>query len=335
VAALASPLLPFGLAWLDAESVVLNGPPQIGQPSQLYRFPHSGGPLSRLTNDPNDYIGVSMTSDRASLVTSRRDALMDIWVGDASASAGKDVVQRARVTVERLQWAGDRLLYGASAGGKPGVFGLRPGETTPEVVVPDAHAPAVTSDGTWLVFVSSDQSLWKADAAGRRIAQLGVATFEPVAITPDDRFVLYTTVADGTIAIWMVPLAGGTPTRVTVGTSVDPSPDSASIAFTAPNADSRWEIVVCRLPACTSRRAIGAVGDQRMSVRWTPDGRGVAYANDGNLWVQPLDGGAPHKLTPFTDGRPIFSFAYSRDGQRLAIARTSYTDDIVLFRGLK
>jgi Tol biopolymer transport system component len=70
-------------------------------------------------------------------------------------------------------------------------------------------------------------------------------------------------------------------------------------------------------------------------VSWPPDGRGVAYASDGNLWVQPLSGGAPRQLTHFTDGRPIRSFAWSRDGQRLAITRSTVTNDIVLFEGLR
>jgi Tol biopolymer transport system component len=329
---------PSGLAWLDAESLVISAPMQLGLPSQLFRVRHSGGPLSRLTNDPNDYIGISVTSDRGSLVTSRRDALMDIWVADASASMGKDVVQRARVSVERIQWSGERLLYGAAVGGRPGLFRLTPGETTPQVVVSDALSPAVTSDGATLVFISSeDLSLWKADAAGRRIAQLSdMAAAEPVAITPDDRFVLYTSLADESVSIWMVPIAGGTPAKIAVGTSADPSPDSESVAFIVPEEDSRAAIVVvCRLPGCSSRQEIGRVSDIRATVRWMPDGRGVAYANGGNLWVQALDGGAPRQLTRFNDGRPIMSFAWSRDGKRLAVARTTFTDDIVLFRGLK
>jgi Tol biopolymer transport system component len=328
--------VPSGLAWLDSESLVVTSQPQIGLGSQLFRLRHSGGATSRLTNDPNDYIGVSVTSDRRSLVTSRRDALMDIWAGDAAASTGKDVVQRARVSVERVQWSGDRLMYGAVAGAKPGVFRLTPGEATPELVLSDALAPAVTRDGA-LVFVSSqDLSLWKADASGRRIAQLtGMGTAEPVAVTPDDRFALYTALTDGTVAIWMVPLAGGAPTRVAVGTNADASPDSQSMAFTGFEADGRMTVVVCRLPMCTSRRGIARVSDSRAPVRWTPDGRGVAYAAQGNLWVQSLDGGPPHQLTRFTEGRPIMAFAWSRDGKRLAIARTSTTDDIVLIRGLK
>jgi Tol biopolymer transport system component len=149
-------------------------------------------------------------------------------------------------------------------------------------------------------------SLWKADANGRRIAQLaGTVTAEAVAVTAEDRFALYTSIADGTIAIWMVPLAGGAPTKVAAGTSVDPSPDGESVAFIAFEADGRQAVVVCRLPMCASRQEIARVSDFRAPVRWTPDGRGVAYAEKGNLWVQSLGGGPPRQLTRFTDGRAI------------------------------
>ena len=39
--------------------------------------------------------------------------------------------------------------------------------------------------------------------------------------------------------------------------------------------------------------------------------------------------------TLFTDGRPIESFAWSRDGKRLALTRSTQTNDIVLFWRLK
>jgi Tol biopolymer transport system component len=72
-------------------------------------------------------------------------------------------------------------------------------------------------------------------------------------------------------------------------------------------------------------------------LRWMPDGRAIAYrdATQANLWVQPLDGKPPHQLTHFTDGRAIVDFAWSRDGKRLAVARSTTSNDIVLFKGLK
>ena len=71
---------------------------------------------------------------------------------------------------------------------------------------------------------------------------------------------------------------------------------------------------------------------------WTPDGRAVAYVGaetQGNVWVQPLDGKPARQLTHFSDGRTVVDYAWSHDGKRLAVARSTTTNDIVLFRGLR
>jgi Tol biopolymer transport system component len=116
-----------GLSWLDARSLVLNLAGQLGAPNQLIRQPYPAGPPSRLTNDPNDYVGVNLSGDRRRLVTSRRDARMDLWVGDGEAAAGADVVKRVPVSVERVAWAGDRLLFSGVVGGKPAILRVTPG----------------------------------------------------------------------------------------------------------------------------------------------------------------------------------------------------------------
>ena len=92
--------------------------------------------------------------------------------------------------------------------------------------------------------------------------------------------------------------------------------------------------LMCDLPACTKHRTLNLPAGH---LHWTPDGRGVAYidgATRQNIWVQPLDGGAPRQLTHFTD-RSVADFAWSRDGTRLAVARATVTNDIVLFKGLR
>jgi eukaryotic-like serine/threonine-protein kinase len=327
-----------GLTWLDARSLVLNHPTQLGAPRQLIRQPYPDGPLSRLTNDPNDYVGISLSGDRRRLVTARQDARMDLWVGDGTTATGTDVLQRVLVpmSVERVAWAGDRLLYASVIGGKPAILRVAPGENTPEDVVLEALAPAVTRDGGTIVFVSSTDNtldLWTADANGRRKTRLVPSvTAELVAVTPDDRYVLYTSLLGGAVSIWMVSIEGGSPMKLTAGRNAAVSPDGGSIVFTA-EVNGVPALLVCGLPACGSPKTIGAGGFET-AASWTPDGRGVAYASDGNLWVQPLSGGAPHQLTRFTDGRPIRSFAWSRDGQRLALTRSTITNDIVLFEGL-
>jgi Tol biopolymer transport system component len=239
----------------------------------------------------------------------------------------------------RLVWARDRLLYAGIVRGRPAILGVTPGAPRSEEVVLDAVTPAATSDGATIVFVSSSTTnpleLWTADASGRRVAQLAPAvTASQVMVTPDDRSVLYTSLAGGTPSIWMTPIAGGPATKVVDGGMVAVSPDGRSIAFTALGSKGAAVLSVCGLPGCDRPRTLGAA--QRIDpLHWTPDGRGVAIARAANLWVYPIEGGAPRQLTRFTDPRPIRAFAWSRDGRRLAIARSTTSNDIVLLTGVK
>jgi hypothetical protein len=86
-----------------------------------------------------------------------------------------------------------------------------------------------------------------------------------------------------------------------------------------------------RLDIHNDDRSDEHVGYRPMS--WTADSRALLLLRDidgvSNIWRQPLDGGPPEQMTQFTAGH-IFSFAYSVDGKRLAIARGSMTSDVVL-----
>ena len=104
---------PQGLAWIDGGSVALSGAPAIGMAVQLFRMSYPGGRLSRLTNDLTDYAGISMTADRTSLVTLRRETRVGIWVTDGTGLNGTEVVPPAPFggLIMTAAWMGDRLLY--------------------------------------------------------------------------------------------------------------------------------------------------------------------------------------------------------------------------------
>lgn len=60
--------------------------------------------------------------------------------------------------------------------------------------------------------------------------------------------------------------------------------------------------------------------------------RALAYVDrrdPSNISSQPLDGGPPRQLTDFKPDR-VFSFAWSRDGKQLALARGTLTNDVIL-----
>jgi Tol biopolymer transport system component len=73
-------------------------------------------------------------------------------------------------------------------------------------------------------------------------------------------------------------------------------------------------------------------------IHWTPDGRGIAYIDTigtvGNIWQQPLEGGAPRQLTDFKTDR-IFRFAWSADGKRIVCSRGIETNDVVLISNFR
>lgn len=102
------------------------------------------------------------------------------------------------------------------------------------------------------------------------------------------------------------------------------SPDGAHVAFVASSA-GRVAIVVMaatggperRLTSTpeprTGRLTSGAVLD------WTPDGQALVYVTrDGNLWWQPIGGGAPRRITDQPAGRGVAAPAVSPDGTRVA-----------------
>ena len=66
---------------------------------------------------------------------------------------------------------------------------------------------------------------------------------------------------------------------------------------------------------------------------WSPDGKALQFLlirkGATNVWEQLLSGGDPHPVTDFQSGR-IFSFAWSRDGKQLYLARGGNVSDVVL-----
>ena len=338
------PFLPHGLAWLGADSLVMSQPAHDGAPVQLWRMSYPDGGVSRLTNDLNSYLGVSLDGDRNSLVTSRSDTRAALWVGDAAGTNGAEVVSPTPVGPDRISvaWAGTHVLYDTITNGRPAIASLLPGAGAPVEIALDAYGAVATSDGKAIVFMKTGApGMWRAEADGRHARQLESGEGSPWVISRDNQHIIFLSERSGVQSPWIMPIEGGQPTEIVKtlagGRSVDVSPDGQRLLFLSPGARNQWMFVVCELPACSNRRSQDLPANFRYEwTRWTPDGRAIAYVDtsDRNIWAQPLDGSAPRQITRFKD-RSIKGFAWSHDGKRLAIARITTTNDIVLLRGLK
>jgi Tol biopolymer transport system component len=338
--------------WIDNVSLLWNHARRAGAPQQFWRLSYPTGDLSRLSNDLSHYSSVTLTAQGDSLAAARTETLATIWIGDRTGTSGRDEISTAAppgLAGTTLSWGSNELFYVTLQGDVRMIGAFSPAQKIARDVKDEAAAPAVTSDGRTIVYMSWGPlerfaTIWRADGDGRNDKQLLPAVSRWLAgITRDDQAVVYEIPAGG---LWRAPLDGGPPTQIvnmTVRTP-DLSPDGTSIAFVTLDPENRPMIVACRLPLCTPDSQITLRPDgltvsdpEGGAVRWAP-GAGIAYVKQTpqpNIWIQPLNGAPPHQLTRFTDGRAIPDFAWSRNGARLAILRLRSTTDIVLFKGLR
>jgi dipeptidyl aminopeptidase/acylaminoacyl peptidase len=301
------------------------------------------GAVSRLTNDLTDYLQVSLTADRVSLATARIHRRVGIWTSDADGSRPVEVVPAAIYPVNvrtHVSWAGPRPLFTTSNQGSA-ISAVSPGAGTPVELVRAAGEPAGSADGRRIVYRSFDEDaakggVWMVDGDGRGPTRIREETASAPLVTPDGETVVFLSVRSGVQSPWAQSIVSGAATQLSEvfvpGLALDISRDGKSVAFY----EGIRVIVVCQLPACAGRRELPAPVRGLGRIRWTPDGKGIAYMDVAaiNLMVQPLDGGSPRALTQFKDGI-IEDFAWSPDGTRLAIARAMTTRDIVMFKGIR
>jgi TolB protein len=204
--------------------------------------------------------------------------------------------------------------------------------------------PTTCGDGRFIVFIASRNekiALWRMDADGSNPVQLTDEAFlyNPDC-SPDGKSVLYTRANDETE--WQVPIQGGSPTQVAVSnltsgsahSAPKTSPDGKLFAYLAMPATMSGSSVLTVVPfggGSPLYRFDAPMGASEM--HWAPDGRALDYRltrnGASNIWRQPLAGGPPKQITNFKSDR-IFSFAWSRDGKQLALARGTTSSDVVL-----
>lgn len=271
--------------------------------------------------------------------------------GEGTARTGPDVVQDAALSAggagSTVAWAGDRLLYVGRWGSHVSVLAFSPASGEKVDLIPNAGTPATPADARTIVYTSLDDqmlmTLWKADADGRRAEHLATGTnFVAAGHTRRPAGALR-------VAFGRVPAVERTTRRRPAGEDRGHRRQGSRrvarrevcrlLSFVGVEKPT---VGICDLPACSSQRRLPTPGlkapAQSSGIRWTPDGRGIAYLNvepQPNIWIQPLDGSPPQQLTHFTDGRQIPDFAWSHDGTRLAVVRAETSTDIVLYRGLR
>lgn len=222
-------------AWLkDGNGVVFTAAEKPETQNQVYLLSLDDGETRRVTNDLADYRGISLTSDSGSLVTVERRLASSLRVASSDdISSAKEIAAETGGLEQVCFTGGGKIVYRSSASG--------------------------------------ESSLWSISTDGAERKQLAVSALSELgfSVSPDERFVVYTSALAGTINLWRLDTKSG-----------------ASVQLTHGNGESR--------PQCSpdGRSVIyeQGIGNVKRTV-----------------WKVPIEGGEPTPLTEFHALRPAIS----------------------------
>jgi serine/threonine protein kinase/Tol biopolymer transport system component len=340
------------LAWLaDGSGLVITGRQRLSEPMQIWRLDLAADRTTRVTNDLNDYNGLSLTTDGHALVTVIDSQVTNISVGPATNPILSERIVTEAGDLEDLAWLPDgHIIYRSNAAGIADIWTMNRDGTNKRQLTVNASALfgiSASPDGRYVVFASDRAghfNLWRLRLSDLELKQLtnGDGELHPDC-TSDGKWVVYQhgySLVKPTL--WRVPLEGGTPLAVTDGFAAWPaaSPDGRFIAFNYLDLgqQQRWEVDIISASGGEVIRRLAIAPVETKLLRWSPDAQAIAYVDNRNgefnVWEQPLNNGPARQLTNFR-GEQIGSFAWSNDGKQFAVMHNTVSQDVVLMKDLR
>jgi len=210
----------------------------------------------------------------------------------------------------------------------------------PSVAAVEQHAEPVQG-GRFIVYSSNRSGsfhIWRYDRRSNRYLQLtfGSGYDNSPTVSPDGRWIVYTSSSSTYRVLYKIPIDGGTPIRLGEFSADHPkiSPDGKWIACQIQKQPDHWSVAI--IPFAGGQGNFRDVPNASVPFRWSHDGNALTSAiTDGtgvsNIWRIPLDAGTPQRLTDFED-QTIPAFAWSPDGTQLACVRQHNYSDVMLFQ---
>ncbi|HEY6229986.1 MAG TPA: protein kinase [Pyrinomonadaceae bacterium] len=329
------------IAWAPRGGGMLVSAQEVqGGRNQIWHVAYPGGTVDRVTNDLNNYSGVSISSDGTNIATVQTQVSSSVWfMSIADTDSAVKVTSGTNEGGRGLTFMPDGRIVYTVGGAASDIFLVNPDGSNPLQLTANAavnSAPSVSADGRVIVFVSNRAGaphIWRMDSDGTNVKQLtnGIAEVNP-RISPDGQWVYFQSIND--LGFWKVSTDGGTPAQVSNRLVAQPaiSPDGKLAACRYREQDlSAFKLGIIDLATGEVVKVIDQTSDGTLN--WSADGRAVLYIDRrngvSNIWSQTIDGSAPKELTNFKSDL-IFTFDVSKDGKSLALARGTTANDVVL-----
>jgi len=211
--------------------------------------------------------------------------------------------------------------------------------------------PVFSRDGEKIAFLRGTESwvmdlFWVATSGGQvhQVTHDG-KSIDGMAWSSDDRSIVFSSIRAGQYALWSVPLAGGTPLRLPVGTEYATQPAISSNGNSLVFVEGSALFSILQVPALSDTAHAGGESPvvsstaQDSAPTLSPDGTQFAFQSQRSgsqqIWISSLDGQSLRQLTPIDpnlsmSGSPAWS---SGGGQILFDSRIGGHAHIFCHRG--
>lgn len=259
--------------WLpDGSGLLVSGNEAIAPPSQIWYVSYPDGATRKITNDLNDYEVRSVTADSKTVMAVQKKKSEDVWVTPESSDASQS---------KQATFTGADELSSSAAW------------------TPDGKIVLLSTAG-------GKRSLWlsNADGSNRRQLVSSDAADYGAAVSPDGRYVVFTSDRNGgTPHIWRVDLDGSNLKQLTFGGSEDQharvTPDGKWVIFGSYRDGGK--LTVWKMPA--EGGELVQLSEKPLNFQEvSPDGKLLAcYKIDSQpgktkILLLPIEGGEPVKV---------------------------------------
>jgi len=333
------------LAWLPSGKGLIASAQEETMPvAQLWHVAYPNGEVKRITNDLNNYRGVSLSADASLLASMQIRRPTDIWVlPQSNLDQGRPITSNG-LYEKGVCWLPDgRVACVSIAGGANDVWLMNADGSNEKQLTSGMDCVWLTAspDGRYIVFASrrgATFNLWRMATDGSDLRQLTTGYDSEPHCAPDNQTVVYLSYRSGYWSLWRIGIDGGEPQQLADQPTGEAaiSPDGKWIAYTyLDDQQKRWRIAVMAFAGGSPDKTFDKPQSLDSQLRWAQNSRSLYYTvKEGraqNIWIQPLEGGLSHPLTHFTS-EEIFDFDWSRDGRQIVCTRGIYNSEVVLIK---
>ena len=347
--------------WLpDGKSLLVIAQATDQSVAQVWSVSYPGGEARRVTTGLVDYRSISLTKDGRTLVTV--GGIISSSVFTVPVNGSRRPVRISRSVQDGLGGVAftpdGQLIYASRVGGSLGISTVAPGSNASlSVASVDGSSrgllsagspglsllyPTVADDGTiyHVAVARSGVELHAVakDGSNRRVLARD-GRLDNISVSNDGTALVYTSPVSGSPQVFLLRPNGGPPRQLSVRPSFSPSIDPAGkrVAFYYVDDTNGIRLGVMPVdggPLLADMPIEPPTTDSRLVLRDEGVYMNAVTGDRSNVWLQPLDGTAPRRITSFDD-QLLFDFAISRDGSLLAVARGPRLRDAQLLTGFE